>query len=628
LWNALLSAYVDRNEGTKALLLYRKLQQEGVIPDRHSLAFALHACGIISKETYDDESDEGHDSSKEGSNTDSCCSMAMKSPLHIGLLLHADACANGLMSDPLVGSALVGMYGMCGRRRSWIDAEHVFSKLAGKDPKLWNAMLAVYVEREDGEKALRLYRQMLEDDVDVESHTVVMVIRACDMLADERSSPCTCRYTGPSMRSAALMNIGQGLHADAQRNRGLGLDAFLVTSLINLYSKGGMMDEARNLFGALSRHDVVAWTAMLDAYAAQNEASKVLQLYREMQEEGVRPDQHAFVVSLQACSRLAEMEEEEARALIEEPHRKSMMKAMALEIGTALHSDLRRLGYASNAYANNALLAMYGKCGDLRQAQHVFDSLHRRDTVSCTAMLSAYVKQGEDERALSLYNQLRGDRVLLDDCVLTCILQSCSRSGSLETCNRLHFDILSGGYDRDVLVSAALIHGYGSSASMADVRRVFDSALDPDVALWSACIAGYAVEGECIASLQAFDEMERAGICPNEVTFTSILCACSHGGLVGSALEHFDSITERYSLRLDLSHYGGLVDLLGRVGDFGRLESMLNKLPLKADVNIWSCVLSACRIHANEELGKRAFAHAVELAPHQSAAYDLMMNLL
>jgi hypothetical protein len=55
---------------------------------------------------------------------------------------------------------------------------------------------------------------------------------------------------------------------------------------------------------------------------------------------------------------------------------------------------------------------------------------------------------------------------------------------------------------------------------------------------------------------------------------------------------------------------------------------MLNKLPLKADVNIWSCVLSACRIHANEELGKQAFAHALEIAPDQSAAYDLIMNLL
>ena len=163
---------------------------------------------------------------------------------------------------------------------------------------------------------------------------------------------------------------------------------------------------------------------------------------------------------------------------------------------------------------------------------------------------------------------------------------------------------------------------------MSDANRVFDAVLDPDVAVWTACIAGYAVEGDCIAGLKTFDEMQTTGIRPNKVTLTSILSACSHSGLVVMGLKYFtSSITRKYYVSLDLSHYGSLVDLLGRVGDFKRLESMLNELPLKADMNIWFCVLSACRIHGNEELGKHTFIHALNLHSNQTAAYDLMMNI-
>ena len=70
-----------------------------------------------------------------------------------------------------------------------------------------------------------------------------------------------------------------------------------------------------------------------------------------------------------------------------------------------------------------------------------------------------------------------------------------------------------------------------------------------------------------------------------------------------------------------------MLDLLGRAGNFTLIETLLDSLPMQADVAFWLCLLGACRQHCNVKLGKRAFDHAVHLQPKQAAAYILMSNI-
>jgi hypothetical protein len=70
-----------------------------------------------------------------------------------------------------------------------------------------------------------------------------------------------------------------------------------------------------------------------------------------------------------------------------------------------------------------------------------------------------------------------------------------------------------------------------------------------------------------------------------------------------------------------------MVDLLGRAGNFKVLESMLAKMPVRADLTFWLCLLSVCRIHGNVELGKKAFDQAVSLQPEHPATYVFMSNI-
>ena len=65
-----------------------------------------------------------------------------------------------------------------------------------------------------------------------------------------------------------------------------------------------------------------------------------------------------------------------------------------------------------------------------------------------------------------------------------------------------------------------------------------------------------------------------------------------------------------------------MLDLLGRAGNFTLIETLIDSLPMQADIAFWLCLLGACRQHGNVKLGKR-----VHLQPKQAAAYILMSNI-
>lgn len=359
---------------------------------------------------------------------------------------------------------------------------------------------------------------------------------------------------------------------------------------------------------------------MLSAYVEQGHGDKALQLFVQMQVNGVSPYYLTSVIALQACVTLMEKQK-----TLSDKH--VVNKSAALEIGITLHADARRKGLSSEIFVGSALITMYGKNGEIAKAEHVFAMLPEHSLVSCTALLSMYVDQGHVDKALQFYREMEKLGAEWDHVTLTCILQACGASGSLETCKQLHFGIVSSGYDEILPVAATLIHSYGSCAFMVDAQVFFDGLVEPTIVLWNACIAGHAAEGDSPACLHMFENLNFAGMMPNGVTFNSALCACSHSGLVTEGFEYFESISTYYGLSPDVKHYGSMLDLLGRAGDFKMIENVLGKMMVPADLSIWLCLLGACRAHGNVELARRAFDHAVTLQPKQDTAYVVMSSL-
>lgn len=589
-WNTVLSAYVEEDQGEKALQLYVHLQDKALVPDQTTYVATLQACAALAEkeEAFDSKS------SKEMS-------------LQMGQALHADAIMKGFTSVIFVGNTLVTMYGKC---MAIAEAEHVFSK-SQRTIMSWNAMLSVYIEQGQAENALLLYMQMQEEGISDE-RTLVMVLLACTILGEKEEA---LLLEGQSIKVMSL-EIGQAFHADACKN-GFVSYAFVGCALISMYGMCGDVRGADHVFGAMLDHDLPTWNSMLSACVEQKCEEKALLLYRQMQVEGVTPNQRTFVVILQACAALSEKEEFITVEGLP-------TKVIALSIGRALHEDGGRNGLTLDIFVGNTLIGMYGKCGAIMDAEEVFGALLQRDIVSWNAMVSAYVDHGQEEKALRLYGQMQ--KHVVTHVTLTRILQACSATGSLEHCKQLHFEVVTAGYDQNPSIAATLISSYGGCSSMLDSQAVFHGVLEPDLTTWNACISGHAGDGNFLLSFHMFENLILAGKEADGVTFIKVISACARTALVVEGLGYFESMQLDHGICPDMKHYGCMLDLLGRTGDFKRIECFLERVPMQADLTFWLGLLGVCT-RGNLELGERAFQNAVNLQPKQSTAYVLMSNI-
>ena len=392
---------------------------------------------------------------------------------------------------------------------------------------------------------------------------------------------------------------------------------FVENTILGIYGKCRSVLEAENVFSRTSKH-VVSWNAMLSALLEVREGKKALYLYKEMHKCGVNPDKWTLNIVLQACS----IAWDEEAAIDNE-----LTKVMLVKLCYSLHVDCVHKGLADDCLVGNTIVCTYSKVGCINDALTVLNGLSRTMVSSWNALLAEYVHVGHVNQVLELYRYMKKECLPLDKFTCVWVLQACSELGSIEECWQLHFLIAASETGMTTHLATSLIHAYGNCASTADSEGIFDLLSQPDVFVYSACIAGYALEGDCHSSCCIFESMQLIDISPNRVTFLSLICATNHSGIIDIGIMFFKSMMKIYCLTPDVKHYAAMIELLGRAGDFAKVKKLLECMPVRGDVAIWSTLLGACLTHGNLALGKQAFEHDTCSDPMDVAAYVLMSNL-
>ncbi|WMV47775.1 hypothetical protein MTR67_041160 [Solanum verrucosum] len=76
----------------------------------------------------------------------------------------------------------------------------------------------------------------------------------------------------------------------------------LSTALVDMFARCGDPASAMEVFNKMKERDVSAWTAAIGAMAMEGNGKWAVELFYEMLQEGVEPDQVVFVAVLTACS--------------------------------------------------------------------------------------------------------------------------------------------------------------------------------------------------------------------------------------------------------------------------------------------------------------------------------------
>ena len=160
----MLSPYVEQGQGGQALQIFCQMQETGTVPNHLTTVFALHPrkrrscfCEGTTKK-------------------DSCFGD--------GGALHEDAIAKGFTSDAFFGNTLLSMYGKYGYV---LERDNVFMTLHKHDIISWNAMLCVSIMEGEAMQALRLYKQLQDQNMIVDDATLICQ----NMIVDDATLICT-----------------------------------------------------------------------------------------------------------------------------------------------------------------------------------------------------------------------------------------------------------------------------------------------------------------------------------------------------------------------------------------------------------------------------------------------------
>uniref|UniRef100_A0A0E0CTL4 Protein DETOXIFICATION n=1 Tax=Oryza meridionalis TaxID=40149 RepID=A0A0E0CTL4_9ORYZ len=309
---------------------------------------------------------------------------AMLEDVRAGASVHAVATRRGLQGDLFVDNSLVDMYAKCLDLRS---ARKVFDLIAVKNVVSWNTMLSGLVHAGSYPEALHLLA--LQIGVVGDETTLAVLLQLCKK-----------KLGGQAARS---------VHGAAIRRRLLSMA--LLNALLDAYGKCGLVEDVLRVFQGMRERNVITWSTVIAACAHNGRPHAAMACFAVMLETGERPNSITVLSLVEACGSCAEM------------------RASRRAHGVAVRS-----GLGFELAVGNALVHMYGKCGDLGASARVFDRMPGKDVLTWNSMIGALGMNGRARDALALLHRMEaeGDEVRPNGVTMLAALWACAHGGLVE----------------------------------------------------------------------------------------------------------------------------------------------------------------------------------------------------
>ncbi|KAJ0010810.1 hypothetical protein Pint_34279 [Pistacia integerrima] len=340
---------------------------------------------------------------------------------------------------------------------------------------------------------------------------------------------------------------------------GLILDISVNNSLLDMYSCLMDLGAATKIFGGMEYKDVISWTT---------------KIFGKMRKSRIMCDMIIIMNLISATAVLGD-----------------------LKRGREIHAQAVVCGFESELPLTTSIIAMYSKCGDLDSSRAMFNHASRK-------------------KAFNLLIKVRQEKnYFIDSIMLVTALTASSELAALELCQQLHCYAFEAGFVQYITVQNSLISTYSNCGNVNLAHIIFkDMGFLQDVVSWNAIINGYGVHGNGETALTLYHEMKKSGKDPDSATYSCVLSACSHAGLISDGLVIFNQMVKENKVKPSQEHYGYASGLAGKL-----LDGM--------GPNIWRALLSGCVIHGNVELPEFAASKVFEQDPGESGQVVLLSNV-
>ncbi|CAL9196746.1 pentatricopeptide repeat-containing protein At1g56690, mitochondrial-like [Musa acuminata AAA Group] len=161
------------------------------------------------------------------------------------------------------------------------EARKVFDGMVDRDDGTWSAMVKTCEQNGLEMEALDNFRQMQMNGIQPNFASIISVLSVC--------------------ASLAILDLGREVHAALVRSH-FNDDVFVVSALATMYVKCGELVKARKVFDKFDAKDVVMWNSMITAYAQHGLGEEALNIFNDMRDIGMVPNEISYIGVLLACS--------------------------------------------------------------------------------------------------------------------------------------------------------------------------------------------------------------------------------------------------------------------------------------------------------------------------------------
>lgn len=418
---------------------------------------------------------------------------------------------------------------------------------------------------------------------------------------------------------ANLKSLPQGkqLHAHVISS-GLERHPILVPKLVTFYANLDFLVDAHYITETSNILHPLPWNLLISSYVRTGLCREALSAYEIMVRKGTRPDNFTYPSVLKACS-------EESN----------------LVFGREVNKSIDCSGLDWNLYVQNALINMYGKCGEVDVARKIFDKMPERDAVSWNSMISCYaaksiwseafeifesmrresievniitwntiaggcLRTGKYKGALELICQMRSYGVDLDSVAVIIGLGACSHIGSLILGKEIHgLAVRNYSYGLDK-VKNSLITMYCRCKDLMHANILFHLVEVKSVITWNSIISGYTHWDKSEEASFLFREMMLSRVEPNYVTIASILPLCARVANLQHGREFHCYITRREGFKDYLLLWNALVDMYSKSGKISIAKRLFDLLS-KKDVVTYTSLIAGYGIQGDGKAALKLF---------------------
>lgn len=496
-----------------------------------------------------------------------------------GKRIHCWVSKMGFELDVFVASSLVHMYSRFG----FLDiARKIFDIMLVRDLGSWNSMISGFVQNGNASEAFIILNEMRLEGVKMDSVTISSVLPVCDLLT------------------------GMMIHLFVIKN-GLEFDVFVSNALINMYAKVGNLGHSQKVFNHMVLRDLISWNSIIAAYEQNNDPVTALDLFIQMQSYRIQPDL-LTLVSLSS----------------------TFAQSSDYRDSKSVHGYVIRRGWIlKETIVGNSIMDMYAKLGIVDDARKVFDRIPLKDVVTWNTLITGYAQNGLASEAVEVYNSMmeESEKITPNQGTWVSILPAYSHLGALQQGMKVHGRTIRAGFDWDIFIGTSLIDMYAKCGRLHDAVSLFYQIPRISSVPWNALISSLGIHGHGEKAVELFGEMLDFEVKPDHVTFVSLLSACSHSGLVEEGQGYFRLMKDKYGIKPSLTHYGCMVDLLGRAGQIEKAYNFIKEMPINPDASVWGALLGACRIHGNVDLGNLASKNLFGVDSESVGYYVLLSNI-